>query len=131
MPFSELSVGAFLLGENKKLHNAIRRCRSSFRRFGRYDEDRDDYSEEKSVRSAPGSFVRFSITDKTVIIADNGAVLQAERQRRRWKRFSSTAGLKCVQLVTLIDRGQWRELPIEPDYVGENVPSSKDETVGI
>ncbi len=35
-----------------------------------------------------------------------------------------------VQLAVLIDRGH-RELPIRPDYVGKNVPTSKSEIVDV
>lgn len=37
---------------------------------------------------------------------------------------------KCIQLAVLVDRGH-RELPIRPDYVGKNVPTSRDETVRV
>jgi pyrimidine operon attenuation protein/uracil phosphoribosyltransferase len=35
-----------------------------------------------------------------------------------------------VQLAVLVDRGH-RELPIRPDYVGKNVPTSRDERVQV
>ena len=35
-----------------------------------------------------------------------------------------------VQLAVLVDRGH-RELPIRPDYVGKNLPTSRSETVTI
>ena len=35
-----------------------------------------------------------------------------------------------VQLAALIDRGH-RELPIRPDYVGKNVPTSQRERVNV
>ena len=37
---------------------------------------------------------------------------------------------KSIQLAVLIDRGH-RELPIRADYVGKNVPTSKDEIVCV
>jgi pyrimidine operon attenuation protein/uracil phosphoribosyltransferase len=37
---------------------------------------------------------------------------------------------KTVQLAVLIDRGH-RELPIRADYVGKNIPTSKEETVRV
>lgn len=37
---------------------------------------------------------------------------------------------RCVQLAVLVDRGH-RELPIRADYVGKNIPTSKDETVRV
>ena len=42
----------------------------------------------------------------------------------------SYARPKELQLAVLIDRGH-RELPIRPDYVGKNVPTSKSETVSV
>ena len=35
-----------------------------------------------------------------------------------------------VQLAVLVDRGH-RELPIRPDYVGKNLPTSLDERVHV
>jgi pyrimidine operon attenuation protein/uracil phosphoribosyltransferase len=35
-----------------------------------------------------------------------------------------------IQLAVLIDRGH-RELPIRADYVGRNVPTSRNETVDV
>src|SRR6187397_1486162 len=37
---------------------------------------------------------------------------------------------RAVQLAVLVDRGH-RELPIRPDYVGKNLPSSRDEDVRV
>ena len=35
---------------------------------------------------------------------------------------------RAVQLAVMVDRGH-RELPIRPDYVGKNLPTSRDEVV--
>jgi pyrimidine operon attenuation protein/uracil phosphoribosyltransferase len=37
---------------------------------------------------------------------------------------------RAIQLAVLIDRGH-RELPIRPDYVGKNVPTSEDERIEV
>ena len=37
---------------------------------------------------------------------------------------------RLVQLAVLIDRGH-RELPIRPDYVGRNIPTSHSEMVSV
>jgi pyrimidine operon attenuation protein/uracil phosphoribosyltransferase len=37
---------------------------------------------------------------------------------------------QLIQLAVLVDRGH-RELPIRPDYVGKNVPTSKQENVVV
>jgi len=35
-----------------------------------------------------------------------------------------------IQLAGLVDRGH-RELPIRPDYIGKNIPTSKEEIVCV
>ena len=35
-----------------------------------------------------------------------------------------------MQLAVLVDRGH-RELPIRPDYVGKNIPTSQDQRVNV
>jgi pyrimidine operon attenuation protein / uracil phosphoribosyltransferase len=35
-----------------------------------------------------------------------------------------------VQLAVLVDRGH-RELPVRPDYVGKNLPTSRSERVNV
>ena len=37
---------------------------------------------------------------------------------------------KRIQLAELVDRGH-RELPIKPDFVGKNVPTSHEEIVQV
>ncbi len=37
---------------------------------------------------------------------------------------------KAIQLAVLVDRGH-RELPIRADYVGKNVPTSKQEIISV
>ena len=37
---------------------------------------------------------------------------------------------QSIQLAVLVDRGH-RELPIRPDYVGKNVPTSKQEQIEV
>ena len=37
---------------------------------------------------------------------------------------------ESIQLAVLVDRGH-RELPIRPDYVGRNIPSSLDEEIQV
>jgi pyrimidine operon attenuation protein/uracil phosphoribosyltransferase len=37
---------------------------------------------------------------------------------------------QMIQLAVLVDRGH-RELPIRPDYVGKNIPTSRLETIEV
>lgn len=90
---------------------------------------RDDISDEDKKTNAGESCIPCNINDKNVIIVDD--VLYTGRTSRA--AIESVFGFgrpKSVQLVALVDRGH-RELPIRPDYVGKNVPTSKSETVRV
>ena len=66
---------------------------------------------------------------KTVVLVDD--VLYTGRTIKAALDALTRIGRPAtVQLAVLIDRGH-RELPIRPDYVGKNLPTSRDETVTI
>ena len=69
------------------------------------------------------------ITGKTIVLVDD--VLYTGRTiRAALDALIDMGRPKSIQLAVLIDRGH-RELPIRPDYVGKNLPTSRDETVTI
>src|ERR671937_1999719 len=69
------------------------------------------------------------ITDKTVILVDD--VLYTGRTiRAALDALIDLGRPRAIQLLCLIDRGH-RELPIRPDYVGKNVPTSRDEKIAV
>lgn len=69
------------------------------------------------------------VQDKKVILVDD--VLYTCRTARAAIDAVIDAGRPlCVQLAVLIDRGH-KELPIRADYVGKNIPTSKDELVAV
>ena len=71
----------------------------------------------------------FSIVGKTVVLVDD--VLYTGRTARAALDAVTSMGRPArIQLVVLIDRGH-RELPIRGDYVGKNVPTSRDEVVWV
>ena len=88
---------------------------------------RDDLSSQNEDAMVNGSKIDFSVTDKDVILCDD--VLYTGRTVRAGIDAIIKFGRpRTVQLAVLIDRGH-RELPIRADYVGKNVPTSRDEIV--
>ena len=84
---------------------------------------RDD---EKKRPSEP---VTMDVTGKTCILIDD--VLYTGRTvRAAMDALIEYGRPKRIELVVLIDRGH-RELPIRADYVGKNMPTSKDEIVRV
>jgi pyrimidine operon attenuation protein/uracil phosphoribosyltransferase len=91
---------------------------------------RDDISPSES-RSATESHtdIPISITDRRVILVDD--VLYTGRSiRAALDALMDLGRPKSIQLAVLIDRGH-RELPVRADYVGKNIPSSKDEEIQV
>lgn len=88
---------------------------------------RDDFDEQKKKQLATDSIVPCDLTGKTVIIVDD--VLYTGRTAKASMETVFKYGRpNNVQLVVLVDRGH-RELPMRPDYVGKNLPTSKQEKV--
>ena len=90
---------------------------------------RDDYTAEQKREKAAESLIPCDVTDKTVIIADD--VLYTGRTARAAIETVFAMGRpKAVRLAVLIDRGH-RELPVRPDFVGKNIPTSRKEKVSV
>ncbi|MCF6410495.1 bifunctional pyr operon transcriptional regulator/uracil phosphoribosyltransferase PyrR [Pseudalkalibacillus salsuginis] len=92
---------------------------------------RDDLS-KKTANEEPmlkGTDIPIDVTNKTVILVDD--VLYTGRTVRAAMDALMDLGRPSqIQLAVLIDRGH-RELPIRPDYVGKNVPTSREEIISV
>lgn len=74
-----------------------------------------------------GTSLPMDINEKKVILVDD--VLYTGRTVRAALDAIVDIGRPSqIQLAVLIDRGH-RELPIRPDYIGKNVPTSKNEKI--
>jgi pyrimidine operon attenuation protein/uracil phosphoribosyltransferase len=73
--------------------------------------------------------IPFSIDDRRILLVDD--VLYTGRTVRAALDALVEFGRPlAIQLVVLVDRGH-RELPIKADYVGKNVPTSRNESVQV
>ncbi len=69
------------------------------------------------------------VNDKRIILVDD--VLYTGRTiRAAMDEVMDFGRPRSIQLAVLVDRGH-RELPIRADYVGKNVPTSRDEEVKV
>jgi pyrimidine operon attenuation protein/uracil phosphoribosyltransferase len=89
---------------------------------------RDDVH-HRAPRALSPTSIPVDIEDKTVVLVDD--VLYTGRTiRAALDALIDLGRPRAIQLVCLIDRGH-RELPIRPDYVGKNVPTSQHEKVAV
>ncbi|MGI8713727.1 MAG: bifunctional pyr operon transcriptional regulator/uracil phosphoribosyltransferase PyrR [Solirubrobacteraceae bacterium] len=71
----------------------------------------------------------FPVDARTIVIVDD--VLYTGRTVRAAIDVVFDYGRPAkIQLATLVDRGH-RELPIRPDYVGKNIPTSQQQRVNV
>jgi pyrimidine operon attenuation protein/uracil phosphoribosyltransferase len=90
---------------------------------------RDDLSMRPSAPVVHATQLDFSVDEKTIVIVDD--VLYTGRTVRSAIDEIFDYGRPArVQLAVLVDRGH-RELPIRPDYVGKNIPTSQDQRVNV
>jgi pyrimidine operon attenuation protein/uracil phosphoribosyltransferase len=74
---------------------------------------RDDLS-RNPIPTSSATHIDHDLTERTIRAALNA--------------LSDWGRPRAVQLAVLVDRGH-RELPIRPDYVGKNLPTSLDEAI--
>jgi pyrimidine operon attenuation protein/uracil phosphoribosyltransferase len=92
-----------------------------------YRDDRPFSTEANKIN--PDSELTLLVKDKRIILFDD--VLYTGRTIRAAMDALMDCGRpQSIQLAVLVDRGH-RELPIRPDYVGKNVPTSRHEQIDV
>jgi pyrimidine operon attenuation protein / uracil phosphoribosyltransferase len=86
---------------------------------------RDDLSRNPMPRSSSTSID--DLTDCTVVLVDD-VLFTGRTIRAALNALTDWGRPRAVQLAVMVDRGH-RELPIRPDYVGKNLPTSLDEAI--
>lgn len=90
---------------------------------------RDDLSETVPLPSAGSTFFPCAPDGMCVVLVDD--VLYTGRTvRAAIEGIFAHGRPAAIQLAVLVDRGH-RELPIRPDFVGRNIPTSRGELVSV
>ncbi len=88
---------------------------------------RDDLTFEQMSQNFDKGHFPLDIVNQNVIIVDD-VIHTGRTVRAAIDAIFSVGRPSSIQLAVLVDRGH-RELPIRPDYVGKNIPTSSSETV--
>lgn len=90
---------------------------------------RDDFTSINYLPQIGKTEIPFDLNGKIVVLIDD--VLYTGRTvRAALDEIIDFGRPKEIQLAVLVDRGH-RELPIRPDYIGKNVPTSGNELVEV
>lgn len=90
---------------------------------------RDDLTRYGEIPTVNETNVDFSIEGKTVVLVDD-VIFTGRTARAALEAVMKLGRPSKVQLCELIDRGH-TELPIKANYVGKNIPTSKDEVISV
>ena len=88
---------------------------------------RDDYPTRRPV--VRPSDIPYDITGRHIVLVDE-VLFTGRTVRAAIDALIDLGRPASVQLAVLLDRGH-RELPIRPDFVGKNVPTSRTEHVSV
>lgn len=91
-----------------------------------YRDDLTKINDEPLINS---NNIKYDIKDKVVVLVDD-VIYTGRTVRAALDALMDLGRPRKVQLAVLIDRGH-RELPIRADYVGKNVPTSKNEVIDV
>jgi pyrimidine operon attenuation protein/uracil phosphoribosyltransferase len=88
------------------------------------------YRDDLSTNPVPNSamtHIDHDLTNQTVVLVDD-VLFTGRTIRAALNALSDWGRPQSVQLAVMVDRGH-RELPIRPDFVGKNLPSSQSEAI--
>jgi pyrimidine operon attenuation protein/uracil phosphoribosyltransferase len=90
---------------------------------------RDDLGRRQSQPVVRTTEISFPVTERTLILVDD-VLFTGRTIRAAMDALMDLGRARAIRLAVLVDRGH-RELPIRPDYVGKNLPTSRRETVAV
>lgn len=120
--------GVFL---SRRLGEAIRDIEGEAIPCGEIDITlyRDDMGRNRTHPEVRGTKIPFSVENRRIILVDD--VLYTGRTvRAALDALIDFGRPRNIQLAVLVDRGH-RELPIRADYVGKNLPTTREERVSV
>lgn len=90
---------------------------------------RDDLSQHPAKEVTASSMPTSGITNKTLVLVDD-VLFSGRTIRAALDALNEFGRPRAVKLAVLVDRGH-RELPIRADFVGKNLPTSRDERIRV
>jgi pyrimidine operon attenuation protein / uracil phosphoribosyltransferase len=90
---------------------------------------RDDLTMITKIPVIKSIDIGIDVKNKKVIIVDD-VIYTGRTVRAAIEAIIKNGRPQMIQLAVLVDRGH-REIPIRADYVGKNIPTSKEEVISV
>lgn len=90
---------------------------------------RDDLAASQDIPKVGETELPFSVTGKRIVLVDD-VLFTGRTVRAAIEALFKLGRPSCIQLAIMIDRGH-RELPIRADYIGKNIPTSRNEAIAV
>ena len=90
---------------------------------------RDDLGLKADPPRVKSTEINFPVKGRTVILVDD-VLFTGRTIRAAMDALMDFGRPRIIRLAVLVDRGH-RELPIRPDYIGKNLPTSRRERVAV
>ena len=87
------------------------------------------YRDDDAAREMPDSQISVDVSGKEVVLVDD-VLFTGRTVRSALDAITDLGRPRVARLCVLVDRGL-RELPIQPDYVGRFIPTSRSEHVEV
>lgn len=91
---------------------------------------RDDLNRFDTSPSLQGTEIDFDLDDAHVILVDD-VLFTGRTVRAALDAITDYGRPKKIELAVLVDRGGYRELPIEPNYTGINLETSREDNIKV
>jgi pyrimidine operon attenuation protein / uracil phosphoribosyltransferase len=88
---------------------------------------RDDLGRQQEQPVVRSTQISFDVTDKTIVLVDD-VLFTGRSARAAMDALMDLGRPRRIQLAVLVDRGH-RDLPIRPDFVGKNIPTTVSQKV--
>ena len=90
---------------------------------------RDDITPTANDPVLNNTDIKFDVNNKKIVLVDD-VIYTGRTVRSALDALISLGRPAAIQLAVMVDRGH-RELPIRPDFVGKNIPTSHSEIVKV
>ena len=128
----------YLVGIKRRGVPLARRLKANIERFSDLKVDvgelditlyRDDLKELFQSPLVHGTEIPFDVNGKVIILVDD-VIYTGRTARAAMDALIERGRPAVIRLCAIVDRGH-RELPIAANYVGKNVPTSREEFISV